>query len=111
MERGDVLLDQIENLPVASAQLALWSLGQSGFVLKGGGTIAYIDPYLSNSIAESGGPARRFPVPLDPSKARHAQVVFTTHEHPDHTDAATLAPLLAASHQARLVTSSQGRDI
>lgn len=102
---------QIERLAVPPGQLALWSLGQSGFVIKGGATIAYIDPYLSDSLAASGGPGRRFPIPIDPGAITHADVVFATHEHVDHADGPTLGPLLAASPQATLVTSPQGRAI
>lgn len=110
-DRGAALIAQIDRLVLSSGQLALWSLGQAGFVIKGGDTIAYIDPYLSDSIAASGGPARRFPVPIDPGAIRHADVVFATHEHTDHADGPTLGPLLAASPQATLITSAQGRDI
>ncbi len=105
------LIDQIQRLVVPRGQLALWSLGQAGFVLKGGTTIAYTDPYLSDSIAEKGGPARRFPLPMDAEAIHHADLVFVTHEHADHADSATLGPLLAASPQATLVTSPQGREI
>jgi L-ascorbate metabolism protein UlaG (beta-lactamase superfamily) len=105
------LVAQIDRLQVPEGQLAVWALGQSGFVIKGGRTIAYIDPYLSDSVASTGGPQRRFPIPLEPAEARHAQVVFATHEHRDHADAATLGPLMAASPQATLVTSRQGRDV
>jgi L-ascorbate metabolism protein UlaG (beta-lactamase superfamily) len=105
------LITRIERLVVPPGQLALWSLGQSGFVVKGGDTIAYIDPYLSDSVAASGGPARRFPVPIAPGVIQHADVVFATHEHPDHADGRTLGPLLAASPQAGLVTSPQGRAV
>ncbi|HYN89433.1 MAG TPA: MBL fold metallo-hydrolase [Ardenticatenaceae bacterium] len=108
---SNTLIEQIERLLVPPGQLALWALGQAGFVVKGGATIAYIDPYLSDAIAEGGGPARRFPVPLDPAGVTHARVVFATHEHADHVDPATLVPLMAASPQARLVTSTQGRDL
>jgi L-ascorbate metabolism protein UlaG (beta-lactamase superfamily) len=109
-KRAD-LLARIDQLQVPEGQLALWALGQSGFVIKGGRTIAYIDPYLSDSISASGGPQRRFPIPLDPAAATHAQVVFATHEHMDHADGPTLGPLLAASAQATLVTSREGRAI
>jgi L-ascorbate metabolism protein UlaG (beta-lactamase superfamily) len=105
------LTAQIDRLAVPYGQLALWSLGQAGFVIKGGATIAYIDPYLSDSIAGIGGPARRFPIPLDPAQVTHAQIVFTTHEHMDHTDKETLAPLMAASPGAILVGSPQSRTI
>lgn len=105
------LITRIEQLVVPPGQLALWALGQSGFVIKGGEMIAYIDPYLSDSVAAVGGPARRFPIPLDPATVRHAAVVFATHEHMDHADGPTLGPLLAASPQAKLITSVQGRAI
>ncbi len=38
------LIAQIQRLMVLPGQLALWSLGQAGFVIKGGETRAYIDP-------------------------------------------------------------------
>lgn len=104
------LIAQIEGLVVPPGQLALWALGQSGFVIKGGATIAYIDPYLSDSGAAIGA-RRRFPIPIDPATIQHADVVFATHEHLDHADGPTLGPLMAASPQARLITSLQGREI
>ena len=60
---GPALKEQIDRLVVPQGQLALWSLGQAGFVLKGGATIVYIDPYLSDSVADGGGPARRSTTP------------------------------------------------
>jgi L-ascorbate 6-phosphate lactonase len=105
------LITQIDGLTVPHGQLALWSLGQAGFVIKGSATIAYIDPYLSDPPTASGESRRRFPVPLDPRAAGHAQIVFTTHEHSDHTDIATLGPLMAASASATLITSPQGREL
>jgi L-ascorbate metabolism protein UlaG (beta-lactamase superfamily) len=104
------LINRIEQLSVPPGQLALWSLGQSGFVVKGGSTIAYIDPYLSDSGAAVGAP-RRFPIPIDPARVQHADIVFATHEHLDHADGPTLGPLLAASPQAHLITSPQGREV
>jgi L-ascorbate 6-phosphate lactonase len=105
------LIAQIDSLTVPPGQLALWSLGQAGFVIKGGTTIAYIDPYLSDPIGANGQSRRRFPVPIDPHAVSHAQIVFATHEHSDHTDIATLGPLMAASAGATLITSPQGREL
>lgn len=111
MAAQTALLDHINRLQVPHGQLALWALGQAGFAIKGENTIAYIDPYLSNSIGDGGGPQRRFPPPLDPAAVTHAQIVFATHKHDDHADAATLGPLLSASPDAVLVTSSQAKQI
>ena len=105
-QTGAELLAHINNLRVPHGQLALWSLGQSGFAIKGGTTIACIDPYLSGEM-----PRRRIPVPIDPSTVNNAHVVFATHEHLDHADPDTLGPLLQASPDATLVTSQQGRVI
>jgi L-ascorbate 6-phosphate lactonase len=105
------LIAQIDSLTVPHGQLALWSLGQAGFVLKGGATIAYIDPYLSDPLSAAGESRRRFPVPIDPHAISHAQIVFATHEHSDHTDIATLGPLMAASARATLVTTPQSREL
>lgn len=105
------LAQQINRLAVPPGQLALWSLGQAGFVIKGGSMLVLIDPYLSDSIGDRGGPNRRFPPPLDPTDLTDVQVVFATHEHQDHTDPATLLPLLASSPEALLVASPQGQQI
>ena len=105
------LMEQIERLVVPPGQLALWGLGQAGFILKGGPTIVCIDPYLSDSITEIEGPKRRVPLPFAPGALRAADLVFATHEHLDHADAQTLGPLMAASVGARLITSLQGRDV
>jgi len=105
------LIAQIDSLRVPHGQLALWSLGQAGFVVKGGATIAYIDPYLSDPLSAAGESRRRFPIPIDPGAVSHAQIVFATHDHSDHTDIATLGPLMAASAGATLVASPQSREL
>lgn len=102
------LLRQMNSLHIPYGQLAIWALGQSGFAIKGGDTIIYIDPYLSDSIAGIGGPARRFPTPIAPEEATNAAAVFATHEHMDHADQATLGPLMAASAKAVLITTQGG---
>lgn len=111
LRENSALAQQVNHLDVPAGQLALWSLGQAGFVIKGGSMLVCIDPYLSDAIARQGGPARRFPPPLDPATLTNVQLVFTTHEHLDHTDPETLLPLFTASTQAILVTSPQGREI
>jgi L-ascorbate 6-phosphate lactonase len=85
---------------VTAGSVALWWLGQSGYVLKTpGGAVALIDPYLSDSRSDGGRHARRFPPPLAPADV-HCDVVFCTHDHPDHTDPETLLPILARTESA-----------
>jgi L-ascorbate 6-phosphate lactonase len=84
---------------IASADpdgLALWYLGCNGFALKSaGGTVLFIDPYLG-----TGDPprtVRMIPVPFDPADVANADAVLATHEHADHVDGPSQAPILAAT--------------
>jgi L-ascorbate 6-phosphate lactonase len=88
--------------PVPHGQLAVWSLGQLGVVIKGGDTRLIIDPYLSDSIREKfNGPGRMFPAPVLPEALTWAEHVLATHEHLDHTDIDTLMPIAAVAPRAR----------
>ena len=64
------LIAQIDNLTVPHGQLALWSLGQAGFVIKGGATIAYIDPYLSDPPTTSGRLGAALPSSARPARGQ-----------------------------------------
>ncbi len=89
------LMDEIEDAPVAAGTVAVWWLGQSGYALKTpGGVIALIDPYLSDSRSDGGHHDRFFPPPIVPADVR-CVVVFCTHDHSDHTDPATLLPIIS----------------
>ena len=104
-------LSRIETLAAPPGTLVVGALGQAGFAIKAGNTIAYIDPYLSDSVATTGGPARLVDIPVDPATISHASVVICTHEHLDHTDPQTVVPLAAASPEAPIFASIQGRQI
>jgi L-ascorbate metabolism protein UlaG (beta-lactamase superfamily) len=108
---GDALIAQIDRFVVPPGGLAIWGLGQMGVALKGSdGAVVYIDPCLSNVVAER-VPAlaaqfrRAFPPPVEPGQISNAALVLCSHEHLDHTDPLTLGPLAQASPQARFVIS------
>lgn len=110
------LITQMNALKVPPESLALWALGQAGFAIKGGETIVYIDPYLSEDVDDASGAVpgtfrRNFPPPLLPEQVTNAQVVFCTHEHDDHTDPQTLGPLALASPGAIFIGPATSRDI
>jgi L-ascorbate 6-phosphate lactonase len=107
---GEALAQQIGQLHVPQGMIAIWGLGQAGVVIKGGDTVAVIDPYLSDSIGGSGDMARRFPPPIAPELLSRVDVVLCSHEHADHTDPATLGPLMAAS-DASLAITEQSRSL
>lgn len=88
-------------LPTAVADadpdgLALWYLGCNGFILKSaGGATLFVDPYLG-----TGDPPRTIrmiPVPFDPTDVEAADAVLATHEHSDHVDGPSQAPILAGT--------------
>jgi L-ascorbate 6-phosphate lactonase len=86
------------NFEVAPGALALWFLGQNGFLLKTpAGTLIGIDPYLTNSCAEH-NPGHVFnlnrviPPPLEPEDLDVDFVLFT-HSHEDHLDLDTVRRL------------------
>jgi L-ascorbate 6-phosphate lactonase len=88
-------------LPKAVAEadpdgLAVWYLGCNGFVVKSsGGTTLCIDPYLN-----TGDPprtVRMIPIPLEPDDLTGIDAVLATHEHSDHVDERSQAPILEAN--------------
>jgi L-ascorbate metabolism protein UlaG (beta-lactamase superfamily) len=81
-------------------------LGQSGIILESAGERIVIDPYLSES-ARLVNPmwARALPIPIPPSALAGSLAVLCTHEHIDHLDPLTIAPLLEVSPGTDLYTS------
>jgi L-ascorbate 6-phosphate lactonase len=101
------LAEQVARFESRRGEVALWSLGQSGFVLKGHGGVAVIDPYLSNSVEEAselphGTWARSFAPPVAPEELGCVDVLLTTHAHQDHCDRVTIEAVLGASPSGRI---------
>ena len=95
--RGADLLDNIARARTEPGQVAFWWLGQHSFILKGGETVIYIDPFLSPH------PARQTPALLAPEEVTNAHLVLGTHDHLDHIDPGTIPGIAAASPAARFV--------
>ncbi len=109
------IVRQMRSLVVPPGHLAVWALGQQGYLLKGGGRVVVIDPYLSNYVEEtvsgsSGSLARQVPIVVPPEQLDAVDLVLCTHHHADHADPHTLSPLMQASPVAVLVTSYKARD-
>ena len=94
--------DQLCSHQVPAGSIALWWLGQAGFVFKSpAGKLVAIDPYLSNSckaIGEAHGFNfdRLVPPPLTPADLTAVDLYAMTHSHGDHLDPETLAGYRAA---------------
>ena len=87
------LMAEIRETQVAPETLALWFLGQNGWMVKSpGGAVVAVDPYLSDSCNPSRRGldlARQVPLPLAP-EALEADLLVCTHSHKDHADPETL---------------------
>src|ERR1022692_559852 len=83
--KGEVMgsLKAIREHEVPSGHVALWWLGQLGYILKSpGGQVVAIDPYLTNSCAEGARRAglnvdRLIPPPIQPGEMDVDVIAFT----------------------------------
>lgn len=93
--------------PVQST-ISVTPLGQAGFRLLFDDTVVYIDPYLSNHVAQVEGShlERMLPIPFMPDTVVDADWVFISHDHIDHCDPLTIKPLSLASQKCRFVCPS-----
>jgi L-ascorbate 6-phosphate lactonase len=83
-------MNSILNHPMRPNQAGLWYLGQAGYVFRGCGHTAAIDPYLTDSVTKVAPElARLLPVPIEPEDLR-VDVFIVTHDHLDHLDPETI---------------------
>ena len=95
--KGQALLDDIARARTEPGQAAFWWLGQHSFIVKGGDTVVYIDPFLSPHEA------RQTPPLLAPEAVTNADQVLGTHDHLDHIDPGTIPGIAHASPDAKFV--------
>ncbi len=88
--------------------ISVTPLGQVGFRLVFGETIVYVDPYLSNHVAQVEGTKleRMLPVPFTPDSIVDADWVFISHDHIDHCDPLTIKPISSASQKCCFICPS-----
>ncbi len=94
-KQGPALLDELSNTAFSEQIVALWYLGQSGFGLKTKEFLVFFDPVFADLRNEAGATRRYYPAPFLPEDAARTGVsyVFCTHDHPDHIQPETIAPM------------------
>ncbi|MHC4248157.1 MAG: MBL fold metallo-hydrolase [Planctomycetota bacterium] len=97
MNTGRELVADIDACELGRGELAFWWLGQHGFALKLGATVAYVDPFLAP------GGRRRVPPLLEPEEVTNADFVFGSHDHGDHIDRGAWPGVAQASPGASFV--------
>ena len=97
---------EIKDTGVPRGALAVWSLGQAGFVFKSDqGAVVYVDPYLGDACRERYGLERLIAPPLAPAEVR-ADYVLATHNHADHLDPDALPEIARYNATALLIGPS-----
>ena len=89
-------------------QIALYYLGQVGFLIRFRGKTLLIDGYLTdyvdrNFATETVPWKRRYPAPIAPQALDFVDYVLCTHTHADHTDPDTIAGILSVNGHARFI--------
>jgi L-ascorbate metabolism protein UlaG (beta-lactamase superfamily) len=107
VKQGAELAAEIRETAPDAGTIAVWWLGQSGFVYKSRYGTLVIDPYLSESLtakyANTEKPHIRMTAcPLRGNELTGVDLVLASHKHTDHLDGATLSPLLGANPAAEL---------
>lgn len=92
------LMQEIRAYPVPKKAVALWWLGQTGYIFKTHeGTLVSTDLYLTNSCEPLGAEygldmSRKVPVLIAPEEL-DIDIFTCTHNHQDHTDPETIRGL------------------
>lgn len=95
--------------------LAVWWLGQSGFLVLWNDRFLLLDPYLSDSLTRKYAPTDKPHVRMterviDPARLDFLDLVTSSHLHTDHLDPETLRPLAAANPGLVLVGPEANRS-
>lgn len=103
------------NTKLTDDQVALFYLGQEGFLIKHKETYILIDPYLSdyvdqNCCTETVKWIRRYPAPISAEEFDFVDYVLCTHAHFDHSDPYTLSKLAKINSKAMFIAPKPIKD-
>jgi L-ascorbate 6-phosphate lactonase len=105
---GRELLDEIATTFPEPGTLAVWWLGQSGYVVKSRSGMMVIDPYLSEHLTTkyegtTRPHVRMTEAPFRGHELTGVNLVLVSHKHSDHMDPGTLPDLMRANPRATLI--------
>ena len=101
---GQALLREFEQTIVEHGSLALWHIGQSGFVVRAGALTIVFDPHLHPSSSRTWAP------PFAGEALAGVDAVFCSHDHSDHLDATAVRGIAKASPNALFVVPPSARE-
>ena len=108
--------EQILQTKLLPDQIALFYIGQVGFIIKFQDKYIMIDGYLSdyvdrNCCRENVIWKRRYPAPIPPEDLDFVDYVFCTHAHFDHADPDTLSVVARVNTKAKFFASAATSNI
>jgi L-ascorbate 6-phosphate lactonase len=96
------IASKLQNIAVASGEIAIVSLTQAGFWLKTSvGTTLAIDPYLTDCCERMFGFVRQIPAVITP-ETLDVDLMISTHSHADHLDPDAF-PIFAKNPKMRFI--------
>ena len=103
--------EKVLRTALAPGQVALFYLGQVGFLIKWNDKYLLIDGYLSdyvdrNCCSEQVQWVRNYPAPIKAEELDFVDYVFCTHTHYDHADPDTLSALARINSKAKYIVSA-----
>ena len=103
MTKNDILKTKL-----GDGQVALFYLGQEGFLIKYNDKYIITDAYLSdyvdrNCCSENVTWKRLYPAPIDPKELDFVDYVFCSHGHYDHADPDTLSAVTSVNGKAKYI--------
>ena len=107
-------ISKITEAKLTDEQVALWYLGQEGFVIKHGdrylATDLYLSDYVDQNCCQFVKWERLYPAPVAAEELNFLNVILCTHTHYDHSDPWTLPKLAKANPSARFVVPAPALD-
>ena len=106
---GRGLIEEVNATSPARGSIAVWWLGQSGYLIKSCGGTLLIDPYLSEHLTKKYAETARPHLRMTQAPLRGADMadigidlVLASHKHSDHLDPGTAPEIIRGSPRARL---------
>lgn len=101
-KKGTALAEEIQSTALPRGELALWFIGQCGFILKHLDKVIMIDPVLNDITDDSGCTVKHYEIPFLPDAVK-PDYVFCTHGHIDHMAGETVSGIAQAFPDAKFV--------
>ena len=109
------LIKEIDDTSVEIDSLAIWWIGQNGYIIKSTDHTIYIDPYLSTyaeriTFGKPNEHVRMTDSPIPPEEVSNADLVICTHDHADHIDPDGIPLIAKASKHASFIVPECARN-